>query len=172
MSDWMDDLRDSLIEQKRQKEEDAENKRREESRVRSMLGLIFQELEKNIQGDVHRLNQKVYDGQRMVEFRYINNTITGDHFLITLRHFRFYVRVNSKELKIECNLEYLLPQRHDFVPVNGGSEDFFVTTDESGSSVVLTRTNKKESVAIGQISQISEKILSTIVRVAETGVVT
>lgn len=161
MADWMDELKNSVNEEKKQKQSDEAEKHSQETYVRNLLLGIFRELHDTINTQVPTLNHKLFGDKRALVFDYINNTITSTHFLILLRNLRYHVHLNADEHKIACDLEYYFPHSRQYVPHTGMNE-FHITAD--GSNILLV---EKDRSSVTTIEELSKRLLSTIVRTAE-----
>jgi hypothetical protein len=130
------------------------NKRREEAR-RNTVSQIFHVLQDSINKTILTFNQSIFDGKRRVELHYLNNTTTGDHFIIQMASVRYMVRMKVNEHQIEARFQYF---SHDkWVPGPGFAPDLTITTD--GQTVFFIESGKQTAItAEGVVS----KLLSAI----------
>jgi hypothetical protein len=161
MADWMDELKNSIDDEKRQKQADEAEKHNRQMSLRNLMVGIFRELHDIVKAQVPTLNHKLYGAKRELLFDYINHTITGNHFLILLKNLRYHVHLKAEENKIACDLEYYFPQTRNYVP-HTGVQEFYVTTD--GNSILLVEDGRRSATTTEELSQ---RLLSTIVRAAE-----
>lgn len=162
MSDWFDQLKDSLADDERQRKEAEERQRQLDMQIGFALGQIFDALQKSVETSIPTLNQRLFEGKQVVIFGYQDNLITGDHFLITSLPLRYFVKRIANEQQIECRLKEGSHPDWNWVSVENGAKDVIISTD--GPRVFQTQDMRREPVS--DIEQVTEQLLSTIVRTA------
>jgi hypothetical protein len=162
MPDWMDELKDSLADDERQRKEAEERQREVDMQVGFALGQIFDALQKSVEGSIPTLNYRLFEGKQVVLFGYEDNMITGDHFLITSLPLRYFVKKVSQRNQIECRLKEGSHPDWNWVSVENEAKDVVISTD--GRRIFQTQDTKRESV--DKIEQVTERLLSTIVHTA------
>jgi hypothetical protein len=160
MTDWMDELRDSVADDERQRKEAEERQRQIDLQIGFTLGQIFNALQKSVEVSIPTLNQRLFGGRQTVIFGYKDNMITGDHFLITCLPLRYFVKQSAQQ--IECRLREGSHPEWNWVSVENGAKDVIVSTD--GEKLFQIQDIRRETIS--NIEQVTERLLSTIVRTA------
>ncbi len=160
MSDWMDELKESLIEEKNRKELQAAEVSNKDSDRRNMMTAVFRELDQQVKIEVMTLNRKLYGERRTLIHGYTDHTDDGLHFLVLLDNLTFRVERNTKTHSIECNL--IKPTGRGFQTANtNNGADFQVATD--GDNLYFADDHTKTGITIPDISK---RLLMTIVKEA------
>lgn len=137
MSDWLDSLADEVREGKQKKEAERVDAQRRESRFREASQLAFEEMDRASQNLSHMVNARLYDQRRELEHRYIDNTITGDQFLLQLRNFTMAIRMDMVNGKVTYKTQsyfvsrkqLAMGQRGTYTPVEAASGELIFERD-------------------------------------------
>jgi hypothetical protein len=121
MSDWLDGLAGEIKEAKQRKEIELRTAQLDESRLRGQSRSAFDEMDKESETLCHMVNARLYEQRRELVHRYIDNTITGDQFLLRLRNLTMEIRMDVENGKVTYNTQSFHLTRADMLKKRRGS---------------------------------------------------
>jgi hypothetical protein len=139
MTDWMDDLNEEIQKLAEEKQNQKLNRQNEDNKIGQLTYDIYEHILKRVNEDRWQVKSKLLtDVRENIELNYPENTINIGEFWLDISNYRYKVKLNSKENRIDVSMiRYDHPQNRNprvtgnprWNTVNDGSYDFSITTD-------------------------------------------